>query len=88
MKFLSRVFWSEEMHLGPRHFQTQSRYFEDTLWFLDSNLRQEPWGFLHFLLDTAALRNGLATLSFASSDLPGDLGDATFDLKILMETTA
>ena len=29
MKFLSRVVWSEGMHLGPHHFQTQSRYFED-----------------------------------------------------------
>src|ERR1039458_7495540 len=38
MKFLSRVVWSEGMHLGPHHFQTQSRYFEDTLWFLSSDL--------------------------------------------------
>ena len=73
MKFLSRVVWSEGMHLGPHHFQTQSRYFEDTLWFLNSNLRQEPWGFLHFSLDTEALRNGLAILSFASGILPDGL---------------
>jgi type VI secretion system protein ImpJ len=77
MKFLSRVVWSEGMHLGPHHFQTQSRYFEDTLWFLSSNLRQEPWGFLHFSIDTEALRNGLATLSFASGILPDGL---IFDL--------
>ncbi|MGA2086917.1 MAG: type VI secretion system baseplate subunit TssK, partial [Terracidiphilus sp.] len=77
MKFLSRVVWSEGMHLGPHHFQTQSRYFEDTLWFLSSNLRQEPWGFLHFSLDTEALRNGLAILSFASGILPDGL---IFDL--------
>ena len=73
MKFLSRVVWSEGMHLGPHHFQTQSRYFEDTLWFLNSNLRQEPWGFLHFSLDTEALSNGLAILSFASGILPDGL---------------
>src|ERR1039458_2353179 len=77
MKFLSRVVWSEGMHLGPHHFQTQSRYFEDTLWFLSSNLRQEPWGFLHFSMDTEALRNGLAILSFASGILPDGL---IFDL--------
>ena len=77
MKFLSRVVWSEGMHLGPHHFQTQSRYFEDTLWFLSSNLRQEPWGFLHFSLDTEAMRNGLAILSFASGILPDGL---IFDL--------
>jgi len=77
MKFLSRVVWSEGMHLGPHHFQTQSRYFEDTLWFLSSNLRQEPWGFLHFSIDTEALRNGLAILNFASGILPDGL---IFDL--------
>lgn len=77
MKFLSRVVWSEGMHLGPHHFQTQSRYFEDTLWFLSSNQRQEPWGFLHFSIDTEALRNGLAILSFASGILPDGL---IFDL--------
>jgi type VI secretion system protein ImpJ len=77
MKFLSRVVWSEGMHLGPHHFQAQSRYFEDTLWFLNSNLRQEPWGFLHFSIDTEALRNGLAILNFASGILPDGL---IFDL--------
>jgi len=73
MKFLSRVVWSEGMHLGPHHFQTQSRYFEDTLWFLSSNLHQEPWGFLHFSLDTEALRNGLAILGSASGIMPDGL---------------
>jgi type VI secretion system protein ImpJ len=77
MKFLSRVVWSEGMHLGPHHFQTQSRYFEDTLWFLNSNLRQEPWGFLHYSIDTEAAKNGLAVLSFASGILPDGL---IFDL--------
>ena len=77
MKFLSRVVWSEGLHLGPHHFQTQSRYFEDTLWFLSSNLRQDPWGFLHYSIDTEAMRNGLAILSFASGILPDGL---IFDL--------
>jgi type VI secretion system protein ImpJ len=77
MKFLSRVVWSEGMHLGPHHFQTQSRYFEDTLWFLSSNLRQEAWGFLHYSIDAEAMRNGLAILSFASGILPDGL---IFDL--------
>jgi len=73
MKFLSRVVWSEGMHLGPHHFQTQSRYFEDTLWFLSSHLRQHPWGFLHFSLDSEALRNGLAVLTVASGIMPDGL---------------
>jgi type VI secretion system protein ImpJ len=77
MKFLSRVVWSEGMHLGPHHFQTQSRYFEDTLWFLSSNLRHDPWGFLHYSIDSEALRNGLAVLNFGSGILPDGL---IFDL--------
>jgi type VI secretion system protein ImpJ len=77
MKFLSRVVWSEGMHLGPHHFQTQSRYFEDTLWFLNANLRQDAWGFLHLSLDTEAISNGLAILTFASGILPDGL---IFDL--------
>jgi type VI secretion system protein ImpJ len=94
MKFLSRVVWSEGMHPDPHPFQTQSRYFEDSLWFLSSNLRQEPWGILHFFIDTEALGNGLAVLKFASGilpdglifDLPGDLGDAIFGLTVITET--
>lgn len=77
MKFLSRVVWSEGMFLGPHHFQTQSRYFEDTLWFLSANSRPNPWGFLHYSLDQEALRNGQAILSFASGILPDGL---IFDL--------
>jgi type VI secretion system protein ImpJ len=82
-----RVVRSEGMHLGSHHLQTQSRYCEDTLWLLNSNLRQEPWGFLQYSIDVEALHNGLAILSFSSGIPPGDLGDATFDLTIIMETT-
>lgn len=77
MKFLSRVVWSEGMHLGPHHFQTQSRYFEDTLWFLSANSHANPWGFIHYSLDQEALRNGQAILSGASGILPDGL---IFDL--------
>ena len=65
------------MHLGPHHFQTQSRYFEDTLWFLNSNLRSESWGFLHYSIDSEAMQNGLAVLTFASGIMPDGL---IFDL--------
>jgi len=77
MKFLSRVVWSEGMHLGPHHFQTQSRYFEDSLWFLSSQLHQEPWGLLHYSIDEEALRNGKAVLAYASGIMPDGL---IFDL--------
>lgn len=73
MRFLSRVVWSEGMHLGPHHFQTQSRYFEDSLWFLNSTLQQDPWGLLHLSLDTEAIRNGTAIISFASGIFPDGL---------------
>jgi type VI secretion system protein ImpJ len=77
MKFLSRVVWSEGMFLGPHHFQTQSRFFEDTLWFLSASSRLNPWGLLHYSLDQEALRNGHAILNFASGILPDGL---IFDL--------
>jgi type VI secretion system protein ImpJ len=77
MKFLSRVIWSEGMHLGPHHFQTQSRYFEDSLWFLSGNLRQNPWGLIHLSLDQEAIHNGSAILAYASGIFPDGL---IFDL--------
>ena len=73
MKFLSRVVWSEGMHLGPHHFQTQSRYFEDSLWFLAASLRRNPWGLINLSLDTEAIRNGSAVLRFASGVFPDGL---------------
>jgi type VI secretion system protein ImpJ len=73
MKFLSRVVWSEGMYLGPHHFQTQSRYFEDSIAFLIANLWHEPWGFLHFELDQKAIRNGSAVILHASGVFPDGL---------------
>ena len=73
MKFLSRVVWSEGMHLGPHHFQTQSRYFEDSLWFLSATLRQHPWGLISLSLDTDAVRNGTVVLRHASGIFPDGL---------------
>jgi len=79
MRFLSRVVWSEGMHLGPHHFQTQSRYFEDILSFTGGNLWKYPWGFLSLSLDQDAIRNGIAVLHHASGifadGLPFDIGD-------------
>jgi type VI secretion system protein ImpJ len=70
MKFLSRVVWSEGMHLSPQHFQMQSRYFEDSLWFLNGSLHNHPWGLLSVSLDADAVRNGLAVLRYASGIFP------------------
>lgn len=73
MKFLSRVVWSEGMYLSPHHFQTQSRYFEDTISFLATSLWREPWGLLHAELDAKAIRNGTAALLHASGIFPDGL---------------
>jgi len=73
MKFLSRVVWSEGMYLGPHHFQTQSRYFEDSVGFLVSSLWHEPWGLLHAEFDPEAIRNGSVVLLHASGVFPDGL---------------
>ena len=73
MKFLSRVVWSEGMYLSPHHFQTQSRYFEDSMAFLSASLWREPWGLLHIELDPKAIRNGTASLLHASGIFPDGL---------------
>lgn len=73
MKFLSRVVWSEGMYLSPHHFQTQSRYFEDSMAFLSASLWREPWGLLHIELDPKAMRNGTASLLHASGIFPDGL---------------
>jgi type VI secretion system protein ImpJ len=61
------------MYLSPHHFQTQSRYFEDTISFLATSLWREPWGLLHAELDAKAIRNGTAALLHASGIFPDGL---------------
>jgi len=66
MKFLSRLVWSEGMYLAPHHFQTQSRYYEDSIAFLANSLWRDPWGLLHLELDQKAIENGIASVLSAS----------------------
>jgi type VI secretion system protein ImpJ len=73
MKFLSRVVWSEGMYLGPQHFQTQSRYFEDSIQFAVSSLWRHPYGLLGCGLDEEALRNGTLALVHARGVFPDGL---------------
>lgn len=65
MKNLSKVVWSEGMYLGPHHFQSQNRYFEDLLHFVSSAVWFEAYGFIAYELDPEALRNGTASLTHA-----------------------
>jgi type VI secretion system protein ImpJ len=77
MKLLSRVVWSEGMYLAPHHFQTQSRYFEDSIAFVTQSLWRDPWGLLHLQMDLKAIENGTVSLMYASGMFPDGL---TFDM--------
>lgn len=65
MRQLSKVVWSEGMHLGPHHFQVQSRFFEEITHFGISKLWYEPYGLVGLELDAQALRNGTVCLVHA-----------------------
>jgi type VI secretion system protein ImpJ len=73
VKFLSRVVWSEGMHLGPHHFQAQSRYFEDSIQFATSTLWFEPFGLVGLEMDADALKNGTVSIVNARGVLPDGL---------------
>jgi type VI secretion system protein ImpJ len=73
MKHLSRLVWSEGMHLGPHHFQAQSRYFEDSVHFALSNLCFAPYGLGGCDLDREALSNGTLSLIHARGIFPDGL---------------
>jgi len=73
MKMLSKVVWSDGMYLGPHHFQTQNRYFEDLVQFETSTLWFEGWGFTGYDLDAEALQNGTVSLIHARGVLPDGL---------------
>src|ERR1700761_9282864 len=73
MKSLANVVWSEGMYLSARHFQRQSRYFEDSIYFAVSSLCFAAYGFASLELDSEALSNGSAALLYASGVLPDGL---------------
>jgi type VI secretion system protein ImpJ len=73
MKQLRKLVWSEGMYLGPHHFQTQNRYFEDVLQFGTGALWFEPYGFAGYQFDADALRNGTVGLIHARGIFPDGL---------------
>jgi len=73
MMQLSRVVWSEGMHLGPHHFQAQNRYFEDCIHFKASALWFAPYGLISWSLDAEALRNDTLAVLHASGLFPDGL---------------
>jgi len=73
MKQLTKVVWSEGMHLGPHHFQVQGRYFEDSVCFVTNALRFAAYGIIAFQFDRDALRNGTLSLLYGRGILPDGL---------------
>jgi len=73
MKLLSRVVWSEGMHLAPHHFQTQSRYFEDAIHFAVSSLWFAPYGLAACEMDHEALKNATVAVLQARGLFPDGL---------------
>jgi len=65
LRNLTRVVWSEGMYLGPHHFQTDRKYFENCIHFANDSLWFAPWGLAGYELDREALRNGTAALVHA-----------------------
>lgn len=73
MKQLSRVVWSEGMHLAQHHFQAQSRYFEDAIHFAVAQLHYHAYGLAGIALDADALLNGTVSLLHARGVMPDGL---------------
>ena len=77
MRLLSRLVWSEGMHLGPHQFQAQNRYFEDSITFVTQSLWANCYGLTGIKIDTEALKNGVFSVVFArgsfSDGLPFDI---------------
>ncbi len=73
MKQLRRVVWSEGMYLAPQHFQTQSRYVEDSIHFATQSLWFRPYGLSVCEMDAEALRNGTVAVLRAKGVMPDGL---------------
>lgn len=73
MKALSRVSWFDGMHLAPHHFQTQNRYFEDSMQFATLSLWRHSYGLLASKIDVDALAHGTVSLNLARGIFPDGL---------------
>ena len=73
MTLLSKVVWHEGMHLAQHHFQTQSRYFEDSIRFAVGQLYYKPYGITACEVDANAIANGVVSLVHAQGVMPDGL---------------
>jgi len=85
MRNLSRVVWSEGMHLSVHHFQAQNRYFEESIQFATSSLWTAPYGLMNCELSPDAIQNGKVSLLSASGVLRDGLVFSIPDPDILPE---
>lgn len=73
MKSLGKVVWQDGMHLSQHHFQAQSRYFEELIQFVVTNLEPDAYGLTSLAFDTEALRNDSLVLTQARGVMPDGL---------------
>ena len=73
MEALTRIVWSEGMHLAQHHFQAQTAYFERLTGGALGDLFPAPYGLLACELDREALLNGTVTLTAARGIMPDGL---------------
>ena len=66
----AKVVWNEGMHLAQHHFQSQSRYFEESIRFALSELYFKPYGLAAAALDQDALLNGTVSITHARGVMP------------------
>jgi len=66
----AKVVWNEGMHLAQHHFQSQSRYFEESIRFALSELFFKPYGLAAAAFDPDALLNGTVSITHARGVMP------------------
>ncbi len=70
MKSLSRIVWSEGMHLGLTIFRLQNRYFEDSVSLPHQLCGLKPMAWWGAELNEEALRNGSVSVTHTRGILP------------------
>ncbi|HSJ10164.1 MAG TPA: type VI secretion system baseplate subunit TssK [Longimicrobiales bacterium] len=73
MRSVSRVVWSEGMHLAQHHFQVQNAYFEQLTATALRDLVPGGYGLLSCQLDGEALLNGTVSIIGARGIMPDGL---------------
>jgi len=96
MTRIARVVWSEGMHLAQHHFQTQDRFFEESIRFQLSQLYSQPYGLSGSVFDAEALVNGVVSMTHGRGILPdgtpfsfpdGDDGPPSIDIRSIFSPT-